>query len=354
MSINIEKLLPEELKQLIEILKSKIADKENSTSTIALLVNKDRQEVKCPRCHSNHIKKNGIYKGKQLYKCKECNKKFNELTNTPFHHTRLTYTQISEAYDCLINKLSIRKTASKLNVSTKTAFVLRFKIICCLKQIVNNNMLEEKAQLDEYYLSINLKGTKKQNMARISKKRKRNGSRKSGITKHMLCITSGVDSNDNMIFKIAGTSNASSEMIDNSIGKFIKEDTDVITDMKSSYIKVASKNKWNLTQIKSKAHVDENGSSLSSINALHHELSLFLSNFRGVSTKHLQEYLDWFVFIKWLNYHKNYNEQAKTFEDKTVILNSYIKYSNVYCNYSGIDFTEVYKDYNYQPPKCTT
>ena len=38
------------------------------------------------------------------------------------------------------------------------------------------------------------------------------------------------------------------------------------------------------------------------------QLTLYLSNFRGVSTKHLQEYLDLFCFLKYLNWTTNYND----------------------------------------------
>jgi DNA-binding CsgD family transcriptional regulator/DNA-directed RNA polymerase subunit RPC12/RpoP len=33
--------------------------------------------LKCPRCSSNKLKKNGMYKDKQIYKCNNCGKKFN-------------------------------------------------------------------------------------------------------------------------------------------------------------------------------------------------------------------------------------------------------------------------------------
>ena len=69
----------------------------------------------------------------------------------------MVYKQIVDAYDCLVNKLSIRKTANKIGVSIKTAFVLRFKIISCLKNIANNKDLKGTSQLDEFYLPINLK-----------------------------------------------------------------------------------------------------------------------------------------------------------------------------------------------------
>ena len=54
-------------------------------------------------------------------------------------------------------------------------------------------------------------------------------------------------------------------------------------------------------QVKSKCYKDDGGNNLTNINSLHSELTLFLSQFHGVLTKHLQEYLDLF-FSKYQNY----------------------------------------------------
>lgn len=65
----------------------------------------------------------------------------------------------------------------------------------------------------------------------------------------------------------------------------------------------------------------------------------------------MPEYLDWFVYMKHLNYSKEYIEQANIYKKDTIVLNTPIKYSNVFNNYSNIDLDEVYADYNYQPLK---
>lgn len=136
-------------------------------------------------------------------------------------------------------------------------------------------------------------------MPRFSRKRQKNGTEKTWSSKHTVCVVSGVDEYDNMIFKIAGTSNVSSDMIKNTIAKYVLTVvTNVVTDCKSSYESIAHDNDWNLKQVKSKSYVDNEGNNLATINSLHSELDLFLSRFRGVSTKHLQEYLDWFIYIK--------------------------------------------------------
>lgn len=351
---NFKSLLPKELEKVIEELQDLLNQKQYSKNIIDLVIHKEREFVYCPKCGSIHIKKNGKYKDRQLYKCKDCNKKFNELTNTPFHHTRLNYKQMETAYECLVDKLPIRKAAKKIGISTRTAFVLRFKLITCLKEIRNKEKLTGNIELDEYYLSVNLKGTKPDKMPRISKPRKKHGTGNSGISKHTICITSGIDENDHILLEVAGAGNVTSDMIRNTIASKVENAEKVITDCKSSYESIARENQWNLKQVKSKCYVDSEGNNLANINSLHSELTLFLSKFHGVSTKHLQEYLDWFAFSKYQNYSVDYINQPDNFEKNTITKHTEIKYSNVYSNFSIFDFFDLYKDYSYQPPNFTT
>ena len=353
MFVDVEKMLPDEILKMISLLTDELSKKEKSKGIIDLEIHKEKGEICCPNCYSKNIKKNGKYKDRQLYKCKDCGKKFNSLTATPFHHTRLNYKQIETAYQCLVDKIPLRKAAEKIGVSLYTAFVLRFKLISCLK-LNKGATLSRNVELDEYYVSINLKGTKKDKMPRASKKRKKHGTGKQGINHHQVCITSGVDDSDNVFFEVAGTSSVSSDMIKDTIAKYIPKGSKVITDCKSSYESVSKENNWCLKQVKSKGYVDNEGNNLATINSLHSELEYFLSGFRGVSTKYLPEYLDWFVYMKYLNYSKEYIEQTNTYKKDTIVLNTTIKYSNVFDNYSNINFNEVYADYNYQPPKCKT
>ena len=91
--------------------------------------------------------------------------------------------------------------------------------------------------------------------------------------------------------------------------------------------------------------VDKEGNNLADINSLHSCLSEFLSRFRDVSSKHLQKYLDWFVFSKYQDYSINYLEQADNFEKQTITEYTAIKYCNVYDNYSRLAFNKLYEDY---------
>ncbi len=352
--MNFREMLPKDLRNLITNLNKLLEEKEKSTSIISKVIDNERDNVRCPKCNSLNNVKDGLYKGRQKFKCKDCHKKFNSLTNTPFHHSRLTYFQIENGYQCLVDKLPIRKVAAKLHISTRTAFTLRHKIISCLKFIRDNVILSGEMELDEYYLSINLKGTKPANMPRYSKKRTTKGTGTRGISKHKVCILSGIDEKDHFYFQISGTGPVTSDMIKDTILKKIDNSTKVITDCKSSYESVAHDNIWNLIQIKSQGYIDEEGNSLANINSLHSQLTNFLSDFHGVSTKHLQQYLDWFVFAKIQNYTIEYTDQKDDYQSKTMTENTGVKYCNVYDNYSGLNFEDIYSDYNYQPSNSTT
>ena len=79
-------------------------------------------------------------------------------------------------------------------------------------------------------------------MPRSSKKRTSHGSNTRGISSHKVCITSGIDENDNMFFEVAGTSSVTSKMIEDTVVPRLTTITKVITDCKSSYESIAKIN----------------------------------------------------------------------------------------------------------------
>ena len=172
---------------------------------------------------------------------------------------------------------------------------------------------------------------------------------KRGISNHQVCIASAVDEYDNLILEIVGTGPITSEQVEYVFKDKINEVTCLITDCKSSYEKISKDKNIRLEQIKSGTYVNLNGYSLGNINSLHSELSTFLSSFKGVSTKHLQHYLDWFCFQKIINYTTEILKQPLTMMKKAVINNCNVNSNNVFDNTSGIDFKSIYSEYNYSP-----
>ncbi len=348
--IDIYNLLPEEITEAIKNLTDALNIVKSRKNTNARFVDKIKQRKECPYCQSSNIIKNGHDKNKiQTYQCKKCKRKFNDCSSTLVAHIKLTYEQLTIFFECMNDTLSIRKTAAKMKVNQNTVFLLRHKVLDCISEIRTKVKLKGNVEVDETYESINLKGTKKENMPRFSKPRSTKGGSKRGISNHQVCIASAIDEFDNCFLEIVGTGPITSEEVETVFKEKVDDITVLITDCKSSYEKFSKENNINLEQVKSGTYINSNGYSLGNINSLHSEWSSFISNFRGVSTKHLQHYLDWFCFQKLINYTTHILKQPLTMMKKSITNKCNITSNNVYENTSGIDFSSVYADYNYLP-----
>ena len=186
-------------------------------------------------------------------------------------------------------------------------------------------------------------------MPRFSKPRKSKGGSKRGISNHQICIASAIDEKDNIYFEIVGNGAITTKMIEKAFNNRFKKNCTLITDCKSSYEKFCANNKIKLEQVKSGTYKNLNGYTLSEINALHSNLDLFLKGFAGVSTKHLQEYLDWFVYQKYLTYSIEILEQPQVLMNYALSRKSYIKISDIYSKEFPINIYDVYADYDFTP-----
>ena len=349
--IDIYNLLPEEIDEAISKLSVALEIVKCRKNTNSKFVDNEKEELICPHCESKNVNRNGHDKNKvQTYICKDCKKKFSSCTNTPLAHTKLTYEQLIIFFECMNDKLSIKKTAAKMKCNKNTVFLLRHKVLDCISNIRKQTKLKGKIEADETYKSINLKGTKPKNMPRASKPRSSKGGSKRGVSNHQVCIASAIDEYDNCFLEIVGTGPITSEQVINAFKDKIGKVDCLIADCKASYEKFSEENNINLEQVKSGTYVNNNGYSLGNINSLHSELATFLSSFKGVSTKHLQHYLDWFCFQKFINYTVEILKQPLTMMKKSTINTCTINSNNVYDNTSGIDFNKVYSDYNFSSP----
>ena len=351
-NINIYDLVPIQISTLIEKLQValEIVKTRKQTKSNVAIYEIDEEKHRCIYCHGYNIIKYGHDKnGTQTYKCKDCSKRFNALSNTVISKTHLSYKQIEIFLECFRDKISIRKTAKRMNVNKKTVHLLRLKMMDSLKEIRENIKLEGEIECDEHYESINLKGTKPSKMPRASKKRTSQGTSLRGISSHKVCIESAIDEHDNMFLEIVGTGPITSEMVKESLTPKLGAVKTLVTDCKSSYESEAKANSWNLKQVKSNCHVDSEGNNLANINNLHSGLSNFLSRFKGVSTKHLQGYLDWYAFDRYLNYSFEEDKKVEKILNSVINRSTDITISNAYDNSSGIDFSKIYSDYDYSP-----
>lgn len=302
------------------------------------------KEKCCNKCgcilHRNGKTKNGV----QKYICSGCKLTSSETTNTVVCHSKLSFEIWRNVIDNLLNGFSLRRIAEENNISLLTSFRLRHKVLCALKNFINSIKLSGDIQSDEKYFSINLKGTKPENMPRYSKKRASVLSSYKGISHHKVCVVSSIDENDNLLLKIVGLGRCTTNMLKESLGKKLNNAKSIIADSASAYQGFCKEYKLTLNAVPSGFH-SKGVFNISEINGVHSQLEVWLKKFRGISTRHLQEYLDWFVYIFTMKKRFLLNK-IKTKSYSTLLIdNNYIKSNDIFKTKMPINLNVAYAEY---------
>lgn len=91
-------------------------------------------DPECPACHSKRIGKWGSANRLRRYRCKDCKVSFNCLTGTPLAqlHKRELWSGHAQA---LVDGISLRKVAARLDVDLTTAFRWRHRFLRAPKAV---------------------------------------------------------------------------------------------------------------------------------------------------------------------------------------------------------------------------
>ncbi len=267
-------------------------------------VNNRREKKPCPYCKSTKIYKRGKQKGVQMYSCIDCSKWYSETTGTALCNIKLK-SKWQSYLSCMEQGKSIKKIAEELEISIQTSFDWRHKILSSLSQYEPKELSNE-VECDELELALNNKGSL--NLDRPGRKRgtdfKRNQGKGEITTVQVITL---VQRDGSKILKAVESKRLTEEEIAKVLDGKLAKDTTLITDKHNSYKAYAKSN----PQLKHKAllaknHVDKDDNSihLQKVNNTHKQLRQFLSPFNGVSSKYLQNYLNWFAYVDKINNNK--------------------------------------------------
>ena len=329
---------------LLENLSNLCSTKNSNSKIISKFRNKENI---CKKCGCKLYKNGTTKSGVQKYICSGCKTTFSETTNTVICHSKLSFEIWKEVIDNLLNGFSLRRIAEENNISLLTSFRLRHKVLYALKHFTDNIKLSGEIQSDEKYFSINLKGTKPKDMPRYSKKRTSTNSPYRGISHHKICVVSSIDENDNLLLKIVGLGRCTTDMLNKSLGKKLNNAKSITADSASAYQEFCKNNNLTLNAIPSGFH-ENDIFNISEINGIHSQLETWFSKFRGVSIRHLQEYLDWFVYIFTMKKRFMLNKIKTESYTKIIIDNNYIKGKDIFSTNMPIDLNIAYAEYHYQ------
>lgn len=95
--------------------------------------------------------------GKQRYKCKDCEKTFNDFTKSSLSNTKLPLEKWIKYAKCMVLGYSIRKCAKNVDLCVKTSFYMRHKILDAVRIFMGTGNVEGVVEMDETFIAESFK-----------------------------------------------------------------------------------------------------------------------------------------------------------------------------------------------------
>ena len=251
--------------------------------------------------------------------CVDCHKTFANTNNTILFKTQKELEIWKKYIHCMVEKYSLRKTAEICGIALSTAFYWRHKILDALQKMQNEVKLDDIVEADETFMPISYKGHHKDfNFPRLAKKRG-TANTKRGLSKELVCIPCVVNLNGKSVAKIANLGKPNVKALNSVINGKVEKESVFVTDSLRSYLKLS--NEMSLNHIRIPRNKHSNGSfNIQVVNNYHSRLkSMLVYNFKGVSTKYLNNYLVYHNFV-------NFAKESR--KDKEQILFNHILNTN--------------------------
>lgn len=256
----------------------------------------------CPFCQSDNFIKYGFTaSGIQKYRCNNCGRRFNSLTDTIFDSKKIPISEWIEFLLHLFEFHSIQSTSFDNRNSATTGKYWLIKVFEVLKDIQDDVVLEGEVYIDETYFS-------KSKRKLVTK----DGKKLRGISRNKIGIGVACDK-DQSVFIVTNTSKPSSVSTMRTYGSHIAPGSTLIHDEEKSHSILI--NELNLenkmyasTQIKC---LDGKDNPLYPVNHLHMLLKTFMRAHGGYDRDNLQDWMNLFWFI--MNGPKDKYEKVRLF-----------------------------------------
>lgn len=240
--------------------------------------------------------------GTQRFQCKSCKKVFADIqTGNLLLNTKLEASQWEAFVICFVDRLPLRATAARCDVSLRSAWYMRFRMMQLIHENLPSFEFKEgiRVEVDEFYTTESFKGNQKKAGFQLPRGAYKHGSKghSVGTSDDNLCILTGINDLGDMFYSVACRGYFSKQVARHELKKRIGEGSIIVTDNHSSYTKLLrqlgiEKN------VKHESHPAEEHGPLNRINGLHSEIREFFHSFNGVSSKYLDLYLGWFKWLK--------------------------------------------------------
>ena len=255
----------------------------------------------CPRCGSAAVVKKGkAGNGEQRYLCRACGRTFGMGSERILGTSKLPKETWMAYAECFVLMLPLRECARRCRVCLKTAYTMRHRLIECLSAYSPSFRVERGCgcKLDETYFPESFKGNHAKGsftMPRPSRHRGKQVHRR-GLSRERICVMTGVNDSNETFLEVTGRGALSRERAMDALRGRIAAGSVVATGRAAAYVGV-------LAELEVAAHaandpMDRSEGTINRINTVHSLLGAFMEPFKGVSTKHLGDYLTWFRWCR--------------------------------------------------------
>jgi transposase-like protein len=289
----IQKLDSRELKLLSKSIIEILAKSSEQHNQVAEQIN-DGMERGCPTCGSVSIVRYGYLQNRVRFQCKDCKKTFTDLTGTAISYIKKKH--LWEQYIMLmVEGNSLRAIASKMDISLKTAFDWRHKILTAFEEL-HKTKFNGIVEVDDVWFLKSEKGKRG-----LQNPRKRGGTNKRGDNNDQAKVLFSVDRSKNIDLTTACMGRLKRKDLDRILGNKVSADTNIICSDKHPSIKSFTKT-HGFTHYR--IHASQKQYSIgkvyhvNNLNNLAKRFKDFINQYNGVATKYLQSYLNLFRFIE--------------------------------------------------------
>lgn len=243
---------------------------------------------KCPHCEDERIHRHGHANALQRYRCLACGKTFNALTGTP-----LAKLRHKAKWLCFVQMLSsqtVRQAARETGVHRNTSFRWRHRFLTWAKND-RPHRLHGITEADETYFLESDKGARK-----LSRRaRKRGGvASKRGVSREQVCVLIARDRTGQTLDFVAGKGPISKAQLRQCLAPVLDNDVLLVSDANASYHYFAREQEISHESVNLSTGSHSKGAyHVQNVNAYHSRLRQWISQFHGVATRYLPNYLGW-------------------------------------------------------------
>jgi transposase-like protein len=276
------------------------------------------EPLKCHHCKSKDFIKYGKYRnGINRFKCKDCNRTFNNLTNTIFDSHKIP---ISEWFEYLIHLFefhSIKSSARDNKNASSTGKYWLIKVFKILKNYQDDIVLSSDVVFDETFFTVV-----------ESKRTYKDGNKLRGISKDKICVAVATDGFRTIILS-ENVSKPSSKSTLDTLRNHLKPGSKLIHDDEHSHQALIKELNLKEEFCKSsyQEYLSEDENPLTPINKIHSYIKKFMRNHEGFSRDNLQDWMNLISFI--INDPANRYEKLKIFLKMAISKPNLVRYRQV-------------------------